>query len=407
MDAFTTVEAVARDSYGRLVAYLSARSRDVAGAEDALSEALQTALVVWPRDGVPEKPEAWLLATARRRLIDEARRTEVRDRHQPVVQLLVEEAMTLQPDEPFPDERLKLLFLCAHPAIDAAVRTPLMLQTVLGLDATRIASAFLVAPAAMAQRLVRAKAKIRLAGIPFVLPEPAEWPARLESVLEAIYAAYGTAWDHTLGTDPTLQGLATEAIWLGQVLVRLVPEAAEALGLLALMLHCEARRLARRDAAGDYVPLSEQSPALWSVPLMDAAEQLLARAATFRTPGRFQLEAAIQSAHVHRRFTGRTEWDAILQLYDALIGCSPTLGALVGLAAALAEASRWHEAAAVLDEIPDDAVAGYQSYWAVRAHVLAGQGNHAVAREAYTRAIGLSEDEAVRRFLQRRLSGLG
>jgi predicted RNA polymerase sigma factor len=407
MDAFATVEAVARESYGRLVAYLSARSRDVAGAEDALSEALQTALVVWPRDGVPEKPEAWLLAAARRRLIDEARRTEVRDRHEPVVQQLVEEAMTLQPDEPFPDERLKLLFLCAHPAIDPSVRTPLMLQTVLGLDAARIASAFLVAPAAMAQRLVRAKAKIRLAGIPFVLPEPAEWPARLESVLEAIYAAYGTAWDHTSGTDATLQGLATEAIWLGQVLVRLVPASAEALGLLALMLHCEARRLARRDAAGDYVPLSEQSPALWSMPLMDAAERLLARAAAFQTPGRFQWEAAIQSAHAHRRFTGRTEWDAIVQLYDVLIGCSPTLGALVGRAAALAEARRWPEAAAALEEIPAGAVADYQSYWAVRAHVFAGQGNRAAAREAYTRAIGLSEDEAVRRFLRGRMTMLG
>ena len=194
MDAFATVEALVRESYGRLVAYLSARSHDVAGAEDALSEALQTALIVWPRDGVPEKPEAWLLAAARRRLIAEARRTEVRDRHQPLVQQLVEDAITLQAGKPFPDDRLKLLFLCAHPAIDATSRTPLMLQTVLGLDSARIASAFLVAPAAMAQRLVRAKAKIRLAGIHFTLPEPGEWSERLDSVLEAIYAAYGTGW---------------------------------------------------------------------------------------------------------------------------------------------------------------------------------------------------------------------
>lgn len=406
MDALATVEALARESYGRLVAYLSARSHDVAGAEDALSEALQTALIVWPRDGVPEKPEAWLLAAARRRLIDEARRTEVRDRHQPLVQQLLEDAMTRPADEPFPDDRLKLLFLCAHPAIDTASRTPLMLQTVLGLDSARIASAFLVAPAAMAQRLVRAKAKIRLAGIPFNLPEPGEWPARLESVLEAIYAAYGTGWDHATGTNTWLQGLATEAIWLAQVLVRLMPDAPEALGLLSLMLHCEARRLARRDAAGEFVPFSEQDPARWSAPMIEAAERLLARAAAMGAPGRFQWEAAIQSAHAQGRFTGMPQSDAIVRLYDALLECSPTLGAQVGRAAALAEAHRWDEAAAALDEIPPATVANYQAYWAVRAHSLAGQGNRVAAREAYTRAIGLSEDDAVRRFLQRRMMGL-
>ncbi|HTH49596.1 MAG TPA: DUF6596 domain-containing protein [Candidatus Limnocylindria bacterium] len=407
MDAFATVEALARESYGRLVAYLSARSHDVAGAEDALSEALQTALLVWPRDGVPEKPEAWLLAAARRRLIDEARRSEVRDRHQPLVRQLVEDAMTLQVDEPFPDDRLKLLFLCAHPAIDAASRTPLMLQTVLGLDAARIASAFLVAPAAMAQRLVRAKAKIRLAGIPFSLPEPGEWPGRLESVLEAIYAAYGTGWNHATGADAWLQGLGTEAIWLARVLVRLLPDAPEALGLLSLMLHCEARRPARRDAAGEFVPFSEQDPALWAVATIKSAEELLARAAALGSPGRFQLEAAIQSAHAHRRVTGRTDWDAITRLYEVLLAWSPTLGAQVGHAAALAEAGRWPEAAASLDKIPAPAVAGYQPYWAVRAHLLAGQGNREAAREAYTRAIGLSEDEAVRRFLQGRRQSVG
>ena len=402
MDALAAVEAVARGSYGRLVAYLSARSCDVAGAEDALSEALHAALTTWPRDGVPEKPEAWLLATARRRLIDESRRSEVRERAVPIVQQLMEDAPTLDAGEPFPDERLKLLFICAHPAIDAGTRTALMLQTVMGLDAARIASAFLVAPAAMSQRLVRAKSKIRLAGIPFELPDAAELPARLDAVLDAIYAAYSTGWEDAAGSDPRLNSLTREAIWLARVLIRLLPDEAEAHGLLSLMLHCEARRAARRSVAGDYVPLSEQDTALWSRPMLEEAERELVAAAALSLSGRFQLEAAIQSVHSHRILTGRTEWNQIVQLYDELIRRAPTLGALVSRAAAVSEAGKSSEALTALDEIPPSSVVSYQSYWAVRAHVLAQAGRQQEAANAYARAIGLSEDEAVRRFLLKR-----
>ncbi len=405
MDALQVVESVARDSYGRLVAYLSARSRDVAGAEDALSEALQAALATWPRDGVPDKPEAWLLATARRRLIDEARHVEVRTKAEPFLQLLAEPGANLN-ESVFPDERLKLLFVCAHPAIDAAARTPFMLQTVLGLDAARIASAFLVAPAAMSQRLVRAKAKIRAAGIAFEVPEESELAARLDSVLEAIYAAYGTGWEDASRTDTHRKGLTDEAICLARVVVQLLPGAAEARGLLALMLHCEARRTARRSPTGDYVPLTEQDTRLWSRPLMDEAEMQLSVASSLKTPGHFQLEAAIQSVHAQRCAAGRTEWAAIAQFYDELLRLAPTLGLRVSRAAAIAELRGPAAGLAALEEIPPDTVTAYQPYWAVRAHLLAGLNQADAARAAYTRAIGLSEDEAVRRFLISRAQAL-
>ncbi len=243
-----TAEAVARAAYGRLVAYLAARSRDVAAAEDALAEAFAAALRVWPETGVPERPEAWLFTAARRQLIQAGRRQAVRGAAEPTLALLAEERQDRAPDA-FPDERLKLLFVCAHPAIDPAARAPLMLQTVLGLDAARIASAFLVAPAAMGQRLVRAKTRIREAGIAFAVPEPEELPERLAAVLDAIYAAYGSGWEDAAGTDARRKGLTAEAIWLARLVTALLPGEPEARGLLALMLYCEARAAARRDAA--------------------------------------------------------------------------------------------------------------------------------------------------------------
>lgn len=404
-DARRAAEAAARDSYGRLVAYLSARSRDVAAAEDALGEAFRAALETWPEAGVPDRPEAWLLAVARRQLIDDARHERVAADAAPRLRLAAERrqagAGVEADDEAFPDERLKLLFVCAHPAIDAGARTPLMLQTVLGLDAARIASAFLVAPAAMGQRLVRAKAKIRDAGIPFEVPGPAELPARLGPVLDAVYAAYGTGWEDAAGADPRRRGLTGEAVWLARILARLVPAAAEARGLLALLLHCQARRDARRSPGGDYVPLDEQDVALWSRPMVAEAERELAAAAALGSIGRFQLEAAIQSVHAQRAVTGRTDWGAVALLYEELARRSPTLGALVGRAAALANARGPGSAQSALDAIDPRSVLGYQPYWAVRAHVLARLGDIEAARDCYSQAIGLSEDRPVREFLIR------
>ena len=394
-------ELAARVSYGRLLAYLAAQSRDLTAAEDALGEAFVAALETWPRAGVPDKPEAWLLAVARRRLIDGARHARVEDVAAAALRIVVDRAEQEASSKAlFPDERLKLLFVCAHPAIDPAARTPLMLQTVLGLDAARIASAFLVAPAAMGQRLVRVKAKIRDAGIRFEIPEPRELPSRLEAVLQAIYAAYGSAWEDVAGADPRRQGLAEEAIWLGRLVTRLLPDEPEGQGLLALMLHCEARRGARRDAEGRYVPLTRQDVALWSQPLTEEAEEILAAASTAMKPGRFQLEAAIQSVHAQRAVTGHTDWEAIALLYEGLIRLAPTIGARVGSAAALAEAKGDDAGLAALEAIPPDAVTGYQPYWALSAHLLKRLGRAAEAREAYARAVGLSEDPAVRDFLR-------
>ena len=342
------IERVARESYGRLVAYLSSHTRDVASAEDALSNALVVALTTWPGDGVPHNPDAWLLTTARHSLIDHVRHQRVAEASEPTLLLLRQEPKELTLSAEFPDERLKLLFVCAHPAIDPAMHTPLMLQTVLGLDAARIAHAFLVSPTTIGQRLVRAKTKIRDAGIQFEVPQERELPQRLDAVLEAIYAAFGLGWDDMAGVDQRGRDLAEEAIWLARVLLDLMPGEAEVRGLLALMLHCEACRAARRGSDGRYVPLSEQDSKQWSRPLIDEAESHLAAAASRSRPGRFQLEAAIQSVHAERARTGRTEWAAITLFYEQLIRISPTLGTRTGYAAAVTEAKGPEAGLAVL-----------------------------------------------------------
>jgi predicted RNA polymerase sigma factor len=400
------IERVARESYGRLVAYLSANTHDVGSAEDALSDALIAALGSWPRDGVPQNPEAWLLTAARRSFIDLVRHRQVAEASEPTLALLREESkdMTLSPE--FPDERLKLLFVCAHPAIDPAMHTPLMLQSVLGLDAARIAHAFLISPTTMGQRLVRAKTKIRDSGIQFEIPQERELPERLDAVLEAIYAAFGIGWDDMAGVDQSGRELAEEAIWLARVLLHLMPREAEVHGLLALMLHCEARRAARRGPDGRYVPLSEQDCEKWSLPLIEEAERHLGDAASRGRLGRFQLEAAIQSVHAERARGSGIQWSAIMMFYEQLMRISPTLGTRTGYAAAVAEAKGAEAGLAALDGIEADDVsisaAAYQPYWAVRAHLLQRLGKTTEALEAFDRAIGLTEDPAVREFLLQR-----
>ncbi len=399
-DAVHTVEQVARNSYGRLVAYLAARSRDLAAAEDALGDAFLAALEQWPRDGVPHKPEAWLLAAARRKMIDAARRTATADAAVPSLELAALDAQReAEAPRDFPDERLGVLFCCAHPAIDEAARTPLMLQAVLGLDAARIASAFLVPAPTMSQRLVRAKTKIRDAGVPFDVPSARELPERVEAVMTAIYAAYGTAWDDAFGADAKRRGLAEEAIWLARVLTVTMPEHAEAHGLLALMLFCESRRAARRSPTGAFVPLAEQDVSLWSVSMIAEAEDALRTASALTAPGRFQFEAAIQSVHAQRVFGAPVRWDAIAMFYGSLVSIAPTIGAYVGMAAALGEAHAPDVGLTVLGGLSDADVASYQPYWAVRAHLLANAGRGEEARVAYDRAIRLSDEAAVQEFL--------
>jgi predicted RNA polymerase sigma factor len=399
------VEQAARRSYGRLLAFLAARSRDVTASEDCLADAFQAALTSWPRDGVPDNPDAWLLTVARRRSIDMARHATIRLQAEPDLILAAEETGALMTTTEFPDERLKLLFVCAHPAIDAAMHTPLMLQIVLGLNATRIASAFLVSPDAMGRRLSRAKTKMRDAGIPYEEPETRQLPPRLHAVLEAINPAYGSGWDDL--ADLQSRWLPGEAISIGRTLAELMPQEPEALGLLSLMLHCEARREARRDDDGNYVPLSEQDVARWSQPMIAEAEGFLACAAKAGMPGPFQLEAAIQSAHAQRAVTGATDWQAIALLYEGLVRMAPTIGALVGRAAAVGQARDPETALALLEELPGERVATYQPYWALAAHLLDRLRRTDEARDAYDRAIGLCSDDAMRRFLIGRAAQLG
>ncbi|MEL6299118.1 MAG: DUF6596 domain-containing protein [Pseudomonadota bacterium] len=388
----------AREAYGHLTARLAARSGDVAAAEDALGEALVKALEVWPETGVPDAPVAWLTTVARRQLMDRYRRTQTASAAEPALKLLSEETMlTDAPATPLSDDRLRLMFVCAHPAIDESVRAPLMLQTLLGLTAAEIAAAFLVPPATMSQRLVRAKAKVKQARIPFELAEARTLTERLPSVLDAIYAAFTVAdgADAAGCEDAARATLSQEAIWLASLAAALLPEAGETHGLLSLMLFSAARE----PAGGDlFVPLSRQDPGNWDADRITDAEAALRTAARLATPGRYQIEAAIQSVHMDRRRTGRTDWDAIDRLYEALSAVAPSLGATVAHAAALYEAHDVTRAAALLASLPADAVADYQPYWAVRAHLELATGRD--ASEALARAIALTRRHDHRTYLE-------
>jgi predicted RNA polymerase sigma factor len=405
--ARSTADAVARRSYGKLVAFLAARTRDVAGAEDALSEAFASALAHWPVNGCPSNPEAWLLTAARRNMIDAVRRKRSRGVATDQFQLLTQGLDSAAALADIPDHRLALMFACAHPAIEAGIRAPLMLQVVLGLNAKAIGSAFLMSPAAMGKRLVRAKDKIRQAGIPFAIPERSEMSERIGTVLDAIYAAFSQGWTNPGGYDVSQGDLTREAMFLARVASELLPAEPEALGLLALMLYAEARRLTRRSAEGEYISLAEQDPAQWDAEMINEAEALLRKASTLGSIGRYQLEGALQSAHVHRCRTGDANWAAVVELYEALwvVTSSPVVA--INRALAVAELHGPQAGLEAMQVVATDArVAEYQPYWAARAELLVKADRRAEARHDYEMAIGLERDIAVRRFLERRLSKL-
>lgn len=381
-------ELAARTAYGRLVAWLAAHGRDLAAAEDALADAFAAALARWPETGVPDRPEAWLLTSARNRLADGARHAAVRRAGAGAVTMLLE--APAEEDGGIPDRRLRLLLACAHPAVPQDSQAPLMMQVVLGLTAARIGSAWLVAPAAMAQRLVRAKTALH--GLPFALPEAGALAGRLPAVLAAIYAAATLGWDDGVASD-----LSEEALYLARLVTSLAPREPEALGLLALLLHLAARRAARRDADGAFVPLAGQDRGSWEGMIVAEAERQLRHAAGLGRPGRFQLEAAIQSAHA----TGAPA-QAVLMLYDRLLAVAPSLGGAVARGAVLAEVAGPATALAALDALEPARVADFQPYWAVRADLLRRAGQDCGA--AYDRAAGLTADPALRRFLLARRS---
>jgi RNA polymerase sigma-70 factor (ECF subfamily) len=402
MEARAAAERAARDSRARLLALLAARTRDLAAAEDALAEAFRLALAHWPAAGVPERPEAWLLVAARRAAGAARARAATAAAAAPTLALIAETEATLP--AAIPDRRLALLFACTHPALDAAVQTPLMLQVVLGLSAQRIAPAFLMTPAALGQRLSRAKVRLRETGAAFDIPGDEELPARLPQVMEAVLAAAALGWEAVPGSDPARADLAAEAAHLAAVLAGLLPQEPEPQALCALVLHVQARAAARR---GGYVPLSDQDPALWDHALIDRADRHLRhagrRARGQHRPGRFQIEAAIQSVHAARRVTGRTDWAALATLHAALHFIHPTPGGSVAAAAVAMELGGPAAALAALAALPG--ADAFQPALALRAEALARAGDRDGARAALAAALGRAEDAGLRAWLARRLAG--
>jgi RNA polymerase sigma-70 factor, ECF subfamily len=391
------VEA-ARTSYGRIVAWLARRFGSLADAEDAVADALEAALVAWPRTGVPTSPEAWLLTAARRRILDQTRRAATLSKSASLIAQLSEERME-DTARDLPDDRLALMFVCTHPAIDSRVRAPLMLQTVLGLPARRIASAFLIPPATLAVTLARAKSKIAAARVPFAEPDAQDRSDRIGDVLDAIYAAYTLGQDRPASDAAQPDYLASEALWLASLVCRLVPKSGEAHGLFALILYGMARRPARLDALGRYVPLDLQDVALWDARLLSDAGIALRNARRGRAVGRFHLEAAIEALQVEGVRSGQTDWRRILQLYQGLESTVPTLGVACGRIAALAKVQGAAAGLAALDTLTDPRTTSYQPAWALRADLLAALGRSADSAAAYVSAAALTDDPVVKTWL--------
>ncbi|WP_330441161.1 sigma-70 family RNA polymerase sigma factor [Micromonospora sp. NBC_00821] len=399
----SSVEAVFREERGRLLASLVRRFGDLDLAEEVTSEAIEAALTHWPTDGVPSRPGAWLLTTARRRAVDRLRRDRVLATRLAVLQAEAERADHAPPadaDRDLPDDRLALFFTCAHPALAAQDRGALTLRFLAGLTTTEVARAFLVPPATMAQRLVRAKRKIRDARIPFRVPGPDELPGRLPTVLQAVYSVFTEGYAASSGPDLQRIDLADEAIRLGRILRRLLPAEREVAGLLGLMLLVHARRDARTGPDGTMILLDDQDRGRWDRRMIEEGRGLVVVALTGRAPGPYGVQAAIAALHDEAADVASTDWPQVVALYDVLLGLVPSPIVALNRAAAVAMRDGPAAGLALLDELADEPrLRGHHPYPAARADLLRRLGRYDEAAVAYRSALTLVGTEPERAYL--------
>ncbi|MCT2586914.1 RNA polymerase sigma factor [Actinophytocola gossypii] len=408
MDVGASVAAVFREERGRLLAALARRFGDLDLAEEVTSEAIEAALARWPVDGVPPRPGAWLMTTARRRAVDRLRRDRTYAARLAVLQV---EADRANPEpvtgDELPDERLQLFFTCAHPALPAADHAALMLRCLGGLTTAEIARAFLVPTATMAKRIVRVKKKIREARIPFRAPEPDELPERLPGVLQAVYSIFTEGYAASSGPDLQRLDLAEEAVRLARILHRLLPAEREVTGLLALMLLTHARRNARTGPDGDLVLLADQDRGRWDRTMIEEGRELVVAALTGGPAGPYGVQAAIAALHAEAADLASTDWPQVVALYDVLLALAPSPVVALNRAAAVAMRDGPAAGLALLDELAGEPrLRGHHPYPAARADLLARLGRSGEAASAYREAIELAGTEPERAHLRRRLDAL-
>ncbi len=401
------VEAAVAEAFqaewGRVVATLVRLTGDWELAEECAQDAFATALERWPRDGIPRRPGAWLTTVARNRAVDRARRARLGEsKTREVAAMAAAEEDELAPDDEVPDDRLRLMFTCCHPALSFEAQVALTLRSLAGMTTSEIARAFLVPEATMAQRLVRAKRKIRHAGIPFVVPPAHQLVERTDAVLAVLYLLFNEGYSASAGADLVRRGLTAEAIRLGRVLCTLMPDEPEALGLLALMLFHDARSAARVDGGGDLVVLAEQDRSLWDDAAIAEGRRRLDAAARLHRPGAFQIQAAIAACHV--RDEGGTDWTEIAALYDSLFALAPSAVIALNRAVAVSMSEGPEAGLALIDRIaPEGELRDYHLLPAARGDMLRRLGRRTEAAEAYRQAHDLAGTDAERRYLERRL----